>query len=93
MATTYEDFSGVILSDKRANSLDSGNIKLTYNSVSGRGWRALHAGSGSVTELYVVVNMASFRGLCGCEWPASKATEAELYVVVNNGFLQKFMWL
>ena len=36
VATTYEDFSNVILSDKRASSLDSGNIKLTYNSVSSR---------------------------------------------------------
>ncbi|XP_076461336.1 pre-mRNA-processing factor 40 homolog A-like isoform X2 [Babylonia areolata] len=33
VATTYEAFSGVILSDKRASSLDSGNIKLTYNSL------------------------------------------------------------
>ena len=57
VATTYEDFSRVILSDKRASSLDSGNIKLTYNSVSGRSGG--HAGSGSVAELCVVVNMAS----------------------------------
>lgn len=33
VSTTYEDFSAVILSDKRASSLDSGNIKLTYNSL------------------------------------------------------------
>ena len=97
MATTYEDFSRVILSDKRASSLDSGNIKLTYNSVSGRDWGggggALHAGSGSVAELYVVVNMDSFKGLCGCEWPSSKAIVAEQYMVVNNGQLQRLQWL
>jgi hypothetical protein len=34
VTTTYEDFSSTILGDKRAGSLDSGNIKLTYNSVS-----------------------------------------------------------
>ena len=34
VTTTYENFSAVILNDKRAKSLDSGNIKLTYNSVS-----------------------------------------------------------
>ena len=27
------------------------------------------------------------------EWPSSKATVSELYVVMNNGFLQRFMWL
>ncbi|PVD30955.1 hypothetical protein C0Q70_10231, partial [Pomacea canaliculata] len=33
VSTTYEDFSAVIMSDKRATNLDSGNIKLTYNSL------------------------------------------------------------
>ena len=53
-----------------------------------------------MAELYVVVNMASFKGLCGCEWPSSKVTVSELCVVVNiwlpsevhvvvNGHLQK----
>ena len=34
ISTTYESFSSTILSDKRSSNLDSGNIKLTYNSVS-----------------------------------------------------------
>merc|ERR1712048_1208981 len=33
ISTTYESFSNAILSDKRSNNLDSGNIKLTYNSL------------------------------------------------------------
>ena len=37
IVTTFEDFSNVISDDKRANSLDTGNIKLTYNSVSIKG--------------------------------------------------------
>ncbi|CAG5124750.1 unnamed protein product, partial [Candidula unifasciata] len=32
ISTTYESFSSTILSDKRSANLDSGNIKLTYNS-------------------------------------------------------------
>jgi len=32
--TTFDDFSSVIADDRRANTLDTGNIKLTYNSVS-----------------------------------------------------------
>ncbi|KAL4222390.1 PRP40 pre-mRNA processing factor 40 [Mactra antiquata] len=31
--TTFEEFSNMIADDKRANSLDTGNIKLTYNSL------------------------------------------------------------
>lgn len=31
--TTFEEFSNMISDDKRANSLDTGNIKLTYNSL------------------------------------------------------------
>lgn len=34
ISTTYEEFAGVISTDKRASNLDAGNIKLTYNSVS-----------------------------------------------------------
>ncbi|KAK7473354.1 hypothetical protein BaRGS_00035402 [Batillaria attramentaria] len=33
VTTTYEDFSAVIMSDKRSGNLDTGNIKLTYNSL------------------------------------------------------------
>ncbi|XP_035826647.1 pre-mRNA-processing factor 40 homolog A isoform X2 [Aplysia californica] len=33
ISTTYESFSNAILSDKRSSNLDSGNIKLTYNSL------------------------------------------------------------
>ncbi|GFR81602.1 pre-mRNA-processing factor 40-like protein A [Elysia marginata] len=33
ITTTYESFSNAILSDKRSSNLDSGNIKLTYNSL------------------------------------------------------------
>ncbi|GFO50262.1 pre-mRNA-processing factor 40-like protein a [Plakobranchus ocellatus] len=33
ISTTYESFSNAILSDKRSANLDSGNIKLTYNSL------------------------------------------------------------
>ncbi|XP_059148733.1 pre-mRNA-processing factor 40 homolog B-like isoform X2 [Physella acuta] len=33
ISTTYESFSTTILSDKRSANLDSGNIKLTYNSL------------------------------------------------------------
>lgn len=33
ITTTYENFSGAILSDSRSKNLDSGNIKLTYNSL------------------------------------------------------------
>merc|ERR1719341_2264622 len=33
ISTTYESFSSTILSDKRSSNLDSGNIKLTYNSL------------------------------------------------------------
>ncbi|KAK3775580.1 hypothetical protein RRG08_000396 [Elysia crispata] len=33
ITTTYESFSNAILSDKRSANLDSGNIKLTYNSL------------------------------------------------------------
>lgn len=33
ISTTYESFSSTILSDKRSANLDSGNIKLTYNSL------------------------------------------------------------
>lgn len=36
--TTFEDFAHVISFDKRAATLDAGNIKLTFNSVGG-GWR------------------------------------------------------
>ena len=32
--TSFEEFASVISTDKRAASLDAGNIKLTYNSVS-----------------------------------------------------------
>jgi len=31
--TTFEDFGSVISSDKRATTLDAGNIKLAFNSV------------------------------------------------------------
>ncbi|XP_053374392.1 pre-mRNA-processing factor 40 homolog B-like isoform X4 [Mercenaria mercenaria] len=31
--TTFEEFSNMISDDKRANTLDTGNIKLTYNSL------------------------------------------------------------
>ncbi|XP_013091241.2 pre-mRNA-processing factor 40 homolog A-like isoform X2 [Biomphalaria glabrata] len=33
ISTTYESFNNTILSDKRSANLDSGNIKLTYNSL------------------------------------------------------------
>ncbi|XP_067650087.1 pre-mRNA-processing factor 40 homolog A-like isoform X2 [Haliotis asinina] len=33
VSTTYDDFASVISSDRRAISLDTGNIKLTYNSL------------------------------------------------------------
>ena len=33
--STFEDFGSVISSDKRATTLDAGNIKLAFNSVSG----------------------------------------------------------
>jgi pre-mRNA-processing factor 40 len=33
ISTTYESFSNAILSDRRSSNLDSGNIKLTYNSL------------------------------------------------------------
>ncbi|CAL1528741.1 unnamed protein product [Lymnaea stagnalis] len=33
ISTTYESFSNAILSDRRSANLDSGNIKLTYNSL------------------------------------------------------------
>lgn len=33
VTTTYDDFSAAIMSDKRASNLDTGNIKLTYNSL------------------------------------------------------------
>ncbi|XP_064614415.1 LOW QUALITY PROTEIN: pre-mRNA-processing factor 40 homolog A-like [Liolophura sinensis] len=33
ISTTYEEFAGVISTDKRASNLDAGNIKLTYNSL------------------------------------------------------------
>lgn len=32
--TTFEDFAHIISFDKRAATLDAGNIKLTFNSVS-----------------------------------------------------------
>lgn len=32
--TAFEDFGSVISSDKRATTLDAGNIKLAFNSVS-----------------------------------------------------------
>lgn len=32
--TNFEDFGSVISSDKRATTLDAGNIKLAFNSVS-----------------------------------------------------------
>lgn len=35
--TAFEDFAHVISFDKRAAALDAGNIKLTFNSVRGRG--------------------------------------------------------
>ncbi|XP_052247261.1 pre-mRNA-processing factor 40 homolog A-like isoform X2 [Dreissena polymorpha] len=31
--TSFEDFSNIIADDRRANTLDTGNIKLTYNSL------------------------------------------------------------
>lgn len=31
--TNFEDFGSVISSDKRATTLDAGNIKLAFNSV------------------------------------------------------------
>lgn len=31
--TSFEDFGSVISSDKRATTLDAGNIKLAFNSV------------------------------------------------------------
>lgn len=37
--STFEDFGSVISSDKRATTLDAGNIKLAFNSVS---LKALH---------------------------------------------------
>ncbi|XP_063149790.1 pre-mRNA-processing factor 40 homolog B isoform X1 [Candoia aspera] len=44
--TTFEDFAHVISFDKRAATLDAGNIKLTFNSVSGAGcWKRLRHGS------------------------------------------------
>ncbi|XP_062594928.1 pre-mRNA-processing factor 40 homolog B-like [Saccostrea cucullata] len=33
VSTLFEDFAGQIAADRRANSLDTGNIKLTYNSL------------------------------------------------------------
>lgn len=39
--TNFEDFGSVISSDKRATTLDAGNIKLAFNSVSDEGRRAL----------------------------------------------------
>lgn len=34
ISTSFEDFGSVISSDKRATTLDAGNIKLAFNSVS-----------------------------------------------------------
>lgn len=34
--TNFEDFGSVISSDKRATTLDAGNIKLAFNSVSAK---------------------------------------------------------
>lgn len=34
MNTSFEDFADLISKDKRALTLDAGNIKLTFNSVS-----------------------------------------------------------
>ena len=34
VSTSFEEFATQIASDRRAASLDTGNIKLTYNSVS-----------------------------------------------------------
>ena len=31
--TTFEDFATIVCEDKRAASLDAGNVKLTYNSL------------------------------------------------------------
>lgn len=33
ISTSFEDFGSVISSDKRATTLDAGNIKLAFNSV------------------------------------------------------------
>ena len=33
MNTTFEEFNNIIHEDKRAQGLDAGNIKLTFNSV------------------------------------------------------------
>ena len=34
--TTFEEFSSMLTADKRSFGLDAGNIKLTFNSVSGK---------------------------------------------------------
>ena len=34
LSTTFEEFATAISVDKRASTLDAGNIKLTFNSVS-----------------------------------------------------------
>lgn len=34
VSTVFEDFASQIASDRRASGLDTGNIKLTFNSVS-----------------------------------------------------------
>lgn len=36
VSTVFEDFASQIASDRRASGLDTGNIKLTFNSVSRR---------------------------------------------------------
>jgi len=33
MSTSFQDFVGIVCDDKRASTLDPGNVKLTYNSL------------------------------------------------------------
>lgn len=47
--TNFEDFGSVISSDKRATTLDAGNIKLAFNSVSDEGRRSLTPASPSLS--------------------------------------------
>ena len=38
LSTSFEEFATAISTDKRASTLDAGNIKLTFNSVSISNW-------------------------------------------------------
>ena len=55
LSTSYEEFANLLAEDKRAADLDSGNVKLTYNSVSTGGSFTLMTAQGVRALLRVVL--------------------------------------